>query len=198
MARSGVDTKRRILEVATNQASVIGLEGVTIGRLAADVGVSNGAVANHFPSKSELQLGTIAHAVTVVQALVAERAAAAEPGLPRLQATLNAWLAYLADPPFDGGCFFCTTSIEFGSQPGDIRDVIASAARAGLDQLLEQARLAQRLGEIDSDAPADQLVFELHAYLQEANWARRLLDDDTAIDKGRTAIDNRLQRKAHP
>lgn len=106
MARSGVDTKRRILEVATNQASVIGLEGVTIGRLAADVGVSNGAVANHFPSKSELQLGTIAHAVTVVQALVAERAAAAEPGLPRLQATLNAWLAYLADPPFDGGCFF--------------------------------------------------------------------------------------------
>ncbi len=198
MPRSGVDTKRRILDTASNRASVIGLDGVTIGRLAAEVGVSNGAVANHFPSKDELQLGTIAHAAAVVQGLVADRSLVAEPGLPRLRAVLDAWLAYLADPPFDGGCFFCTTTAEFGSRPGEIRDVLASAARAGLDLLLEQARLAQRLGEVNHDEPAEQLVFELHAYLQEANWARRLLDDDDAIDKARTAIENRLQRKDYP
>jgi len=195
--RSGVATKRRILDTASNRASVIGLDGITIGQLATEVGVSNGAVANHFPSKDKLQLDTIAHAAAVVQDLIADRALAAEPGLPRLRATLDAWLAYLAAPPFEGGCFFCTTTAEFGSRPGEIRDVLTAAVRAGLDLLTEQARLAQRLGEIGPDEPAEQLVFELHAYLQEANWARRLLDDDAAIDKARTAIDNRLHRKEH-
>ncbi len=157
--------------------------------------MSKGAVANHFRTKDELQLATIEEAATVVQSLVADAALRHEPGLPRLRAAVDAWLAYLADPPFEGGCFFCTTTIEFGSKPGEVRDVLAFAARVGLDLLLEQTRLAQRLGEIDDTDPAEQVVFELHAYLQEANWARRLFDDDTAIDAARTAIDKRLRAK---
>jgi hypothetical protein len=113
-------------------------------------------------------------------------------GLPRLKAALDAWLHYLEDPPFAGGCFLCTTTIEYGAKPGNIRDALAIVAGGGLELLREQVRLAQRLDELPADPPAEQLVFELHAFLQEANWARRILDDATAIDRARTAIAQRL------
>lgn len=73
-----------------------------------------------------------------------------------------------------------------------MHDVLAFASRFGLDLLLEQSRLAQRLGELSARDTAEQIVFELHAYLQEANWAKRILDDRTAIDRARVAIDHRL------
>ncbi len=198
MPRGGEDTKSRILDRAGNVASVEGLEGLTIGRLAAAVGVSKGAVANHFPSKEALQLRTIEQAASGVQSLIANRALQAEPGLPRLRAALDAWLEYLDDPPFEGGCFFCTTTIEYGAKPGQVRDLLALAARLGLDLLLEQTRLAQRLAELDDRDDPEQIVFELHAYLQEANWAKRIFDDHEAIDRARTAIDRRLNPEDQP
>jgi AcrR family transcriptional regulator len=195
MPRSGEHTRERILERATHVASAGGLRALTIGGLASGVGVSKGAVANHFPSKTDLQLRTIEAAASVVEARIASRALDAEPGLPRLRAAVDAWLDYLADPPFEGGCFFCTTTIESGTAEGEIRDTLALAARLGLDLLFEQARLAQRLGELDEHPSAEQLVFELHAFLQEANWARRLFDDSGAINQARTAIAVRLTRR---
>lgn len=193
--RSGEDTRRRILDRATHIASSNGLGGITIGGIAGDVGVSTGAVANHFPTMEELRLRTIEEAATVAQAAIADPAGRAEPGLPRLRAALDAWLDYLADPPFEGGCFFCTTTVEYGARPGPERDVLNQTARFGLDLLLEQTRLAQRLGEIPDEPCAEQIVFELHAYLQEANWAKRILNDDNAIQRARSAIDRRLTTK---
>ena len=40
-------------------ASVEGLEGLTIGRLARSLGLSKGGVVGHFPSKEELQLAIV-------------------------------------------------------------------------------------------------------------------------------------------
>lgn len=198
MPRDGHDTKRRILRSATHIASSDGLDAISFGRVADDIGVSKGAVANHFPTAEQLQLRTIDEAGAIVHAAIADRARGAEPGLPRLRVILDAWLDYLADPPFDGGCFFGTTTVEYGARPGRLRDVLADAARAGLELILEQTRLAQRLGEISDQTPAGQVVFELHAYLQEANWAKRILGEDAAIEYARTAIDHRLTPKGQP
>lgn len=196
--RDGRPTRERILERATNVASLKGLAALTIGGLAAEVGVSKGAVANHFASKMDLQVETIAVAGAVVQDKIASRALEAEPGLARLRAALDAWLDYLDDPPFEGGCFFCTTTIESATADGAVHDALALAARLGLDLLEEQVRLAQRLGEISDEEPPAQLVFELHAFLQEANWSRRLFNDRAAIDRARHAITNRLELRNEP
>ena len=55
----GDRTKRAILAKAVDVASVDGLEGLSIGRLAAELGVSKSGLFAHFGSKLELQLETV-------------------------------------------------------------------------------------------------------------------------------------------
>src|SRR3954462_10914120 len=55
----GDKTRRAILTRATQIASVEGLEGLSLGRLAADLGISKSGLFAHFGSKEELQLMTL-------------------------------------------------------------------------------------------------------------------------------------------
>ena len=58
-ALRGDRTKRAILAKAVDIASVEGLEGLSIGRLASELGVSKSGLFAHFGSKLELQLETV-------------------------------------------------------------------------------------------------------------------------------------------
>ena len=55
----GERTRQSILEHAVDLASLEGLEGLTIGRLADELGMSKSGLFAHFGSKEELQLATI-------------------------------------------------------------------------------------------------------------------------------------------
>ena len=55
----GADTRATILARALDLASVDGLEGLTIGRLASELEMSKSGVFAHFGSKQELQLATV-------------------------------------------------------------------------------------------------------------------------------------------
>src|SRR5690349_11736010 len=90
-------TRARIVDRAVEVASVDGLEGLTIGRLAADLRLSKAGVFGHFGSKEALQVAALDRAVEVFRTVVWERAAKADAGLPRLLAVADAWIAYLAD-----------------------------------------------------------------------------------------------------
>src|ERR1700712_4466524 len=57
--RRGNATRESILQAAADLASVEGLEGLTIGRLATALGMSKSGLFAHFGSKEELQLATI-------------------------------------------------------------------------------------------------------------------------------------------
>ena len=57
--RRGNRTRESILQAAADLASVEGLEGLTIGRLATELGISKSGLFAHFGSKEELQLATI-------------------------------------------------------------------------------------------------------------------------------------------
>ena len=58
----GAETRAAILDRAVDLASVEGLEGLTIGRLAAELEMSKSGLFAHFGSKQELQLATVAAA----------------------------------------------------------------------------------------------------------------------------------------
>jgi len=66
----GDQTRRAILDRAAAIASVEGLEGVSIGRLATELEVSKSGVFAHFGSKEELQLATVRWAREVFIAAV--------------------------------------------------------------------------------------------------------------------------------
>ena len=184
-------TREAILDHAVNVASTQGLEGLTIGRLAAELGMSKSGLFGHFGSKEELQLATIEEASTrflgeVIQPTLAEAA-----GAPRLRALGERYLDYLERGVFAGGCFFAAASIEFDDRPGAVGDRVRDALWAWMAYLEDQARAA------GADDPK-LLAFEFHALAQGANSSFRLFGDPRAFAWARTAIDSVVDSQVGP
>jgi AcrR family transcriptional regulator len=188
----GEETHARILQTAMDVASTEGLEGLTIGRLATALGVSKAGLFAHFGSKEALQLATVSAARGVYFSAVIEPALSAPEGLPRLLRLCTAWLDYVQQETFRGGCFFAAASAEFDSRPGPVRDLIARTMREWLD-LLESAVVdAARLGHVKKDVDPAQLAFELHAMEMAANWSKQLFLEPRAIARARSGVMSRL------
>ncbi len=189
-------TRFDILKRSVDIASAEGLEGISIGRLASALKMSKTGVFAHFGSKEELQLATIGMAGDIFVAEIVEPASEAKRGLPRLSALLQGWLSYVERIVFRGGCFFAAASAEFDSRPGRVRDKIVELTKSWVVALEDEVREAQRLHQLSKKLDPHQLVFELHAYVQEANWAFKLFDDQGAFARARAAITSRMASEA--
>src|SRR6516165_8505857 len=181
-------TRRDILQVAVDIASAEGLEGLSIGRLATELQMSKTGIFAHFGSKEQLQLATVEAAKQVFLEQVVQPALAHPRGIPRLRAMLENWIGYVERIVFRGGCFFAAASAEFDSRPGRVRYEIASLTKAWLLGLQDEIAFARSLKQLKTDADPVQVAFELHAYVQEANWAFKLFNDKSAFSHARQAI----------
>ncbi|WP_447005196.1 TetR/AcrR family transcriptional regulator [Saccharothrix isguenensis] len=178
----GEQTRRLILRRAAEIASVEGLEGLSIGRLATELEVSKSGVFAHFGSKEELQLATVRAAAAIFVAQVVEPALSLPPGLARLERLLDGWLAYSENRTFPGGCFFYAVQAEFDARPGRVRDAIAGYGR----QWNEYVR--ETVATIPEVADPDQVAFELIAFLEMSNAQSVLHDDPNAYARARVAV----------
>src|SRR6266852_2386412 len=185
-------TRAEILSVAVDLASAEGLEGLTIGRLATESHMSKTGIFAHFGSKEQLQLATVGAAKQIFLEQVVKPGLTSPRGLSRLKAMLESWLGYVERIVFRGGCFFAAASAEFDSRPGKVRDEIASLTKAWLMALEAEAAFARKGKQIEASVVPAQLAFELHAYVQEANWAFKLFDDKSAFSRARRAIASRI------
>lgn len=179
--RARPQTRAAILAASVDLASREGLEGLTIGRLAGETGMSKSGLFRHFGSKEELQLATVAEASRIFVEEVIEPALEAEAGGPRLRALCDRYVAHLEAQLFAGGCFWSATQSEFDDRPGPVRDAIAGAVGAWTAELARQARIA---GVEDPE----QLAFELVSIGQGANARHRLLGDEAAFERARSAF----------
>src|SRR5882724_6567999 len=136
----GARTRESVLRAAVNLASVEGLGGLTIGRLADELKMSKSGLFAHFGSKEELQLATIDMAKQIFTEHVITPASFSPEGMPRLWELCNRWLRHVEDRIFRGGCFFSAASFEFDSRPGPVRDRIAAVMHAWLKMLSSAAR----------------------------------------------------------
>ncbi|WP_344839531.1 TetR/AcrR family transcriptional regulator [Actinocorallia longicatena] len=188
----GEQTRRLILRHAMDIASVDGLEGLSIGRLATDLGISKSGLFAHFGSKEELQLATVAAGREVFQAEVVEPARALPPGIARVRALLERWMDYAERRIFPGGCIIYAISAEFDARPGRIRDAIA-ANRADWQAYLERSlERAVELGELPPDSDVPQLAFELESHVLHAVGASLLYDSAEPFTRARAAVATRL------
>src|ERR1700709_2504204 len=110
---TGAGARATILSRALDLASVDGLEGLTIGRLAGELGMSKSGVFAHFGSKQELQLATVAAAAERFRVAGTEPALRAPAGALRLRAMAAAYLDHLEGNDYSGGCFWAATSAEY-------------------------------------------------------------------------------------
>lgn len=190
----GMRSRTAILERSVQMASRDGLEGLTIGALAADLGVHKSSVHALFGSKEELQLATLAAARGILIDRVIAPALSSEVGLPRLQAIGEAWWDYLGADVFAGGCFLCAASAEMDGRPGPVRDAVEAVMRewiAVLEANIEAAIEAhQPRAELDPAA----IAFRLNALGMAANWQRQLLDDPSGIEHARSGWRAELER----
>jgi AcrR family transcriptional regulator len=175
----GEQTRAAILDRAVDLASVEGLEGLTIGRLASDLRMSKSGLFRHFGSKQDLQLATVGAARDRFVAMVLQPASAAPDGAPRLRAMAEHYLDYLYS--FPGGCFWGATASEFDDRPGPVRDAIAASLDAWMAELVRQATAA-------GIADPDRYAFELYAVVMAANARWRLTGDRGAFDLARAAL----------
>ena len=194
----GRRTREAILNRAVDLASVEGLQRLTIGRLAGEMGMSKSGLFAHFGSKDELLLATVEKARETFEEQVMRPALVADRGLPRLWSLCQAWLDYASGAVFPGGCFFTAASAEFDSRPGQVRDAIADTMRDWLRSLERAVGLAAEVGHVSTEVDPAALAFELHALSMGANWAWLLLDDSSAFDRVRARLKDRLETLALP
>lgn len=181
----GAETRAAILERAVDLASVEGLEGLTIGRLASELEMSKSGLFAHFGSKQELQLATVEAAAIRFRRAVIEPALDAPDGAPRLRAMADAYLAHVDAGAYSGGCFWASTSAEYDDRPGPVRDAIATAVDAWLKELERQAGIAGL-------ANPDRVAFELYAVVMGANSRFRLSDNRRVFEYAREATERLL------
>jgi AcrR family transcriptional regulator len=190
MPRSSSATAARthdaIIGRAVHVASLEGLEGLTIGRLAADLGMSKAGVIGRFGSKEDLQLATLGAAIEVWTERVWAPVRDVAPGLPRLEAVAEAWSAFLEDCPFPGGCFVSAASFEFDGREGRVRDALKVALDRWHAVLAAEARTAIEAGELSGDP--DQIAFELEALAVGTNQALQLGGDARVIERCRRGM----------
>jgi len=186
-------TRKEILVAAADIASAEGLEGLSIGRLGDELKLSKTGVFAHFGSKEELQIAAVNYAKEVFLEQVAKPALQEPRGLRRLHVMLESWLGYVERSVFRGGCFFAAASLEFDSRPGRVREEVAVLTKAWMDALRNEIARAKAEKEIGRRANPAQLAFELHAYVQEANWAYKLFGGNTAFSRARRAIAGRIE-----
>jgi AcrR family transcriptional regulator len=186
-----------ILDAAARLATVEGLEGLSIGRLAEHIGMSKSGLYAHFGSKEELQLATVATAAEIFREDVIRPTEAVETPLARLEALCEAFFSHLERRVFPGGCFFVSAAAEFDTHPGPVKEEVASFLRGWLGTLEDLAARAQQEAVLNSAEDPAQLAFELDAFLLMANAAFLLYNDPVAVARARAAIRSRLSRAQH-
>jgi len=188
----GERSRAAILDRASQLATVEGIEGLSIGRLAEAVGMSKSGLYAHFGSKEELQLATIETAYDIFRSAVLAPAAAASTGRERLERLTEGYLAYIERDTFAGGCFFASVLSEVDTQPGPVRDRLVAFLGEWLGLLESAIREAQAEGSLDAAEDPAQLTFEIEAAIFLANAQFVVLHDAEPIDRARRAIAKRL------
>jgi AcrR family transcriptional regulator len=188
----GDKTRHAILGRAVQIASTAGLEGLSLGQLAADLGMSKSGLFAHFGSKEELQLTTLRAARRIFYDAAVKPALDAPEGIERLYALVNADLDYLSGDVFDGGCLFLSASAEYDSRPGQIRDLVAETLTSWLDLLTDQAQAARDLKQLTEATDPRGLAWELNAFGLALNWDRQLNGAADARVRAQTASRTRL------
>jgi AcrR family transcriptional regulator len=184
----GAHTRERIIEHAYRVATRDGLQGLSIGSLASDLGLSKSGLFAHFGSKEVLQVEVLRAGAAEFERTVIRPALQAPRGEPRVQALFESWLAWMERANRECGCLLVNASVELDDRPGPPRDYLAATERQFLGVLAKAARIAIEEGHFRSDVDPKQFAFVWKGIMLAYHEAVRLLRDPTAASLARSAF----------
>jgi AcrR family transcriptional regulator len=186
------DTRAAVTDAAFDRASVEGLEGLTLGRLAGDVEMRKSSLFSLFGSKEELQLATLEAAIQQFRDEVWGPVADEQPGIARLLALCDNWLAYHEREVLPGGCFLTTATIEYDARPGPLRDAVAGTVDGWLRVLEREVVLAIDAGELPAGTDPTDVAFQLNALAAAASYGFQLSRDPELFARARRSMHRAL------
>jgi len=182
----GEATRERILDHAIKLASRDGLEGLTVGTLATELGLSKSGLFAHFGSKDSLQIQVLQTTAQRFEDYVVRPSLKAPRGEPRIRAFVDRWLAWAGMMP--GGCVFVAASIELDDRPGPARDLLAATQRQWLATISKAAQIGIDAGQFRKDLNTEQFAYELYGAMLAYHHVNRLLQDPRAEERVRAAV----------
>ena len=189
-----LETRQRILDRSLAIASAEGLEGLTIGRLAAELGMSKAGLLGHFGTKEALQLAVVDQAAEVFLREVPGKVEQMPSGLPRLIDVCEAWVSYLEREVLPGGCFFTAATAEFDGRSGRVRDALAGMNALWRRDLRIHIRRAVNDGDLRPGTDVEQLIYEILGVMLALNHFLQLEHDSTAPRRARQALKRLLTK----
>ena len=185
----GERTREAILGHALALATRIGVEGVTIGRLAEDLKMSKSGLFAHFKSKEALQIEMLRMAGARMVETVVKPALATPRGEPRLRALFEHWLAWEQSPSLPGGCPFMAASFELDDRPGPVRDFVVQNLRDWMDTIAGAARIAVQEGHFRAGLDCEQFAQDCQGIGLGFVHASRLMRDPKARERAQRAFE---------
>jgi len=176
--------------------SQAGLECVTLGVLADQVGMSKSGLFAHFRSKEEVQIRLLEHTAVVGAARIIEPSMKEPDGLPRLKALVKNWFGWAPRAGLPGGCPVAAGMFEFDDVEGPVRDKIVEMEAQWRGLLTKTVAEASALGHLRSDLDAAQFVWELSGIYLSHHAAQRFLKSPHADRRAQTAFAALLERAA--
>ena len=192
-ASTGPETRKRILAHSLKVAASHGLAGLTIGRLARDLGMSKSGLFAHFRSKRQLEMATINEARMVFNSQVLGPATIGHEGIEHLWILCDSWLAHIERRVFPGGYFFTGAFFECAERSGMIEEEINAMAREWWKSLKNAVLEAQDRNEIDPASDARRVSFDLNEILMAAYWAFLVEKDGEVFREARIAVLTKLK-----
>jgi AcrR family transcriptional regulator len=193
-AAAVAETRWAVTRAAVDRASIEGLEGLTIGGLAEETRMRKSSVFSLFGSKRELQLAALEGAVEQFTEEVWAPVADETPGLVRLLALCDSWLAYHEREVMPGGCFLTTATVEYDARPGPLRDAVARTMKRWLGVLEHEVTVAIGAGELPSETRPADVAFTLNALAAAASYGFQLNRDPKVFDVARRSMRRALSQ----
>ena len=188
----GDATRSRILDRAFRLAGREGLDRLSIGTLAGELGLSKSGLFAHFGSKQDLEVAVLERAAQEFEANVVKPGLRAPKGAPRLRKLFELWLRWVADPTLPGGCLFVAAATELDDREGPAREFLVEAQKSLQELLAEAARRAIEQGHFRRGLDCRRFAFELYAIVLGFNHAFRLMRDPQAENYARAAFERLL------
>jgi AcrR family transcriptional regulator len=186
----GAETRQAILDRALTQATRVGIEGLTIGSLAEDLGMSKSGLIRHFRTKEALQVQVLETGAHRFVEGVLRPALKAPRGEARLRALFEGFLAWESSPSLPGGCPLIAASTELDDRPGPARDYLVRARRDLFDLLVGTVRSAIEEGQFRRDVDPEQFTYEFWGAMLAYHHASRLMRDPHALERASKAFES--------
>ena len=177
-----------IVETALEIAASEGIGKMSLGEVAKRMGISKSGVFARAGSLEALQCAVLDEFDRRFIAEVVVPALLLEPGMPRLQAQVKAWIKRASDAGPLAGCLYIAGAFEFDDLDAPLRDRVHSGVIAWRAFLRRTVLQAMEVGHLRPDTDPEQLVFEIYSLIVGLMHDARFMRDPTAAQRMEAAF----------